>query len=461
MLLMPSLRLVPAAPRARRRLAAALLLPLLLLASPAAAQTPPTTDLALWLRADQGAFSDAACSTPATDGGAVVCWADQSGNGLDTFIPPALVAPLFDSDGANGVAAVQFGGSTGLVTATSSLLDFTEATIFVVTDVGEVVQAPVAVAVPGTINNEYLIQGRDIVHHSSSGSFVTQPPPSSAPSSGLLVVTGVYGTAPTDLTNYVDGFISTQPASSVGSPSNYTAVNRAAYVGQRGDGRERLSGVVAEVLVYGRKLTDPERDQVTRYLGTKYAVPVLPVELTAFDARLDADGAARLTWQTASETNNAGFHVEHRAPDATAFAEAGFVDGAGTTTEAQTYAFRTGALAPGTHAFRLRQVDFDGTATRSATVELTVTAEAQVTTVWPNPVRGAARARVTVTQAGRVEAAVYDVLGRRVAVLHDGSATPGAPLALRLHAGDLPSGVYLLRVTTPSGLSTRRFTVVR
>ena len=73
-----------------------------------------------------------------------------------------------------------------------------------------------------------------------------------------------------------------------------------------------------------------------------------------------------LTWQTAHETNNAGFAVERRPADAPgAWTEVGFVDGAGTTTEPQTaYRFRARQVGYGQHAFRLRQVDFDGTATR-------------------------------------------------------------------------------------------------
>ncbi|MFB6099274.1 MAG: hypothetical protein ABEK84_09240 [Salinibacter sp.] len=47
-------------------------------------------------------------------------------------------------------------------------------------------------------------------------------------------------------------------------------------------------------------------------LGGSSANP-LPVELAGLEAQLDGD-AVHLTWQTASETNNAGFEVE-RSPD--------------------------------------------------------------------------------------------------------------------------------------------------
>ncbi|NBC96906.1 MAG: hypothetical protein GVY27_11190, partial [Deinococcus-Thermus bacterium] len=95
----------------------------------------------------------------------------------------------------------------------------------------------------------------------------------------------------------------------------------------------------------------------------------LPVELTAFTARRDGD-AIRLAWTTASETNNAGFEVQRRRSgneDADAWEPLGFVEGHGTTTEAQTYRFTDRDLpyaAPGA-VYRLRQVDTDGTETLS------------------------------------------------------------------------------------------------
>ena len=75
----------------------------------------------------------------------------------------------------------------------------------------------------------------------------------------------------------------------------------------------------------------------------------------------------------------------------------------------------------------------------------------------PNPASGAVR----VTLGGLAEpvrVAVYDVLGREVAVVHDGPA-PSAGLAL--DAGRLGPGLYLVRAVTPSGAATRALTVVR
>jgi hypothetical protein len=190
----------------------------------------------------------------------------------------------------------------------------------------------------------------------------------------------------------------------------------------------------------------------------------LPVELTAFDAVVQGDAAALLTWRTSSETNNAGFAVEHRAPGQTRFQEVAFVEGAGTTTEAQTYRHRTEPLAAGAHAFRLRQLDFDGTPTPSPVVEVTVAPDAPLaaTSVYPNPLAGAGRLSVQVREAQEVTVTLYNALGQRVQRLFAGRVTPAQPQPVRLDARGLASGVYFVRIDGgTSGTLTRRLTVVR
>ena len=90
-------------------------------------------------------------------------------------------------------------------------------------------------------------------------------------------------------------------------------------------------------------------DKIAWYENTD---SVLPVELVSFQARTGESGV-RLSWQTASETNNTGFYVQHRAPSREnaqgssqgssqsssqeEWARLGFVEGAGTTSEPQAY----------------------------------------------------------------------------------------------------------------------------
>ena len=187
----------------------------------------------------------------------------------------------------------------------------------------------------------------------------------------------------------------------------------------------------------------------------------LPVELARFTVEADA-ATARLAWTTASETNNAGFEIQHRRGPQD-WTQIGFVDGAGTTTEATTYRFETGVLEPGTHAFRLRQIDVDGTASLSQEKTLQVVTAQSVVLRGPNPLRAGQSTRLRVTAQTRqsVEAALFNVLGQQVRVLHRGSVAPGRPLDARLSTDGLASGLYFVRVSGESFQATRQFTVVR
>ncbi|MEO1571604.1 MAG: T9SS type A sorting domain-containing protein [Bacteroidota bacterium] len=94
----------------------------------------------------------------------------------------------------------------------------------------------------------------------------------------------------------------------------------------------------------------------------------------------------------------------------------------------------------------------DDTATRPAAVRLSA--------AYPNPFAETTVLRVDVPEATRTEVAVFDLLGRRVAVLHDGLLTPGTH-AVPWNAGSVPSGVYVVQVRTPSGTDALRLTRLR
>ncbi|MEM6783895.1 MAG: T9SS type A sorting domain-containing protein [Bacteroidota bacterium] len=79
---------------------------------------------------------------------------------------------------------------------------------------------------------------------------------------------------------------------------------------------------------------------------------------------------------------------------------------------------------------------------------------------YPNPVRGTATLAYTLPEASRATLAVYDVLGRRVAVVTDETKAAGIHTA-QLDTARLASGVYVAVLATEAGQQTRRFTVLR
>ncbi len=193
----------------------------------------------------------------------------------------------------------------------------------------------------------------------------------------------------------------------------------------------------------------------------------LPVELARLTATADGEDVV-VAWKTVGETNNAGFAVEmrtHAREDAGGgWREVAYVEGAGTTTEPRAYRHRIEQAGVGTHTVRLRQVDFDGTATPSDAVTVEVgLATRYALAAYPNPVHASADATVDVAvrEAQAVTVAVYDVLGRRVATLHDGTVPAQETLRLTLPTRGLASGVYLVQAEGERFAATRRLTVVR
>jgi hypothetical protein len=187
----------------------------------------------------------------------------------------------------------------------------------------------------------------------------------------------------------------------------------------------------------------------------------LPVEMVSFVAERN-DRGALLRWMTASETGNAGFAIQHAAPG-DGFSQIGWVDGVGTTTEAQTYRFVAEDLSAGTHQFRLQQEDVDGTTSLSKTVTLNVRPEGPVAVqpVAPNPVTGTSTLRFTARESGDVSVALYDMLGRQVKQLHEGRVSGGQPQQVTLDASGLSSGVYFLRVKGDGFKRSRRIIIAR
>ncbi|MCI5083324.1 MAG: T9SS type A sorting domain-containing protein [Saprospiraceae bacterium] len=165
---------------------------------------------------------------------------------------------------------------------------------------------------------------------------------------------------------------------------------------------------------------------------------IFPIELRSFNAQL-VNKQVKLTWQTASETNNDYMVVERRT--ANAFEAIGQVAGAGTTEKRQSYEWMDSNPAPGTNYYRLKQVDFDGEYEYHRVVSVEVGSE-QTTRLWPNPVTNHLYIH---TDASVTEIQVVDVLGQQVEVE---MMENGVNMAL------LPQGVYYVVVKTTRSKDT-------
>ena len=86
---------------------------------------------------------------------------------------------------------------------------------------------------------------------------------------------------------------------------------------------------------------------------------------------------------------------------------------------------------------------------------------AKLTTAHPNPFTTSTSFTLTVPQAGLARVEVFDVLGRRVATLHDGPLTAGVEHRFTFAASNLPSGLYVVRAIGSEFSQTRRVMLSR
>jgi hypothetical protein len=84
----------------------------------------------------------------------------------------------------------------------------------------------------------------------------------------------------------------------------------------------------------------------------------LPIELTAFDAKLMGE-EVEVKWEVASQINNDYFTVE-RSGDGENFEPIGQIPGAGNSSAATTYKFMDVSPLKGMNYYRLKQTDFNG-----------------------------------------------------------------------------------------------------
>ncbi|MEM1095631.1 MAG: endonuclease [Bacteroidota bacterium] len=199
----------------------------------------------------------------------------------------------------------------------------------------------------------------------------------------------------------------------------------------------------------------------TATAGAPNTSQVLPVELTSFEAIASSD-AVTLAWTTASETNNAGFELQQATAGST-FSPTAFVNGYGTTLDAQRYQHTVANLIPGQYRFRLKQVDYDGAFEYSSEVEVTVGVEHsfQLSEAYPNPFNPETVFSVSVQNDQRVEVAVYNLLGQRVRQLYAGTVTAGAAQRVVFDASGLPGGVYLIQARGAEVMQSRTVTLLK
>lgn len=199
---------------------------------------------------------------------------------------------------------------------------------------------------------------------------------------------------------------------------------------------------------------------------------VIPVELTSFSANV-SNNKVTLKWITATELNNSGFDIERSVISNEVrnlnWEKIGFVSGHGTASQSHSYYLVDDNLLTGKYAYRLKQIDFDGSFTYSKEVEvdLSLPQTFSLEQNYPNPFNPSTTIKysipnVTLTgaEASRVILKVFDILGNEVATLINENK-PAGNYEVNFDAKNLSSGAYFYKLQAGSFVETRKMILLK
>ncbi|MDF3028813.1 MAG: hypothetical protein K0S23_3120 [Fluviicola sp.] len=169
-------------------------------------------------------------------------------------------------------------------------------------------------------------------------------------------------------------------------------------------------------------------------LASITALTPLPVEIAEFKAELNTSRAVDLTWVTESEFNCDYYTIE-KSQNASSWVSLGSMDGAGTTTETNTYELTDFSPFNGVNYYRLIQTDNNG-AVNSLGIRSVNLDQEDDFVAYPNPVNG--ELYLSFDKKGMHVIEFFDIAGRMILHKEIGQFST-------IQMGDFAKGVYTIR----------------
>ena len=176
----------------------------------------------------------------------------------------------------------------------------------------------------------------------------------------------------------------------------------------------------------------------------------LPVELISFFGNWNAKAEqVDLAWLTQTEKDNSHFVVE-RSQDQKEWLAVGSVQGRGTTYALTRYSFADPSAPTGLNYYRLVQVDYNGTATKSYTIAVQVGTASTNWRMYPNPTYNNLTLEAFGVEGNDVSLSINDMLGRNV-LAEQVRVNVGGQVLHRVSMQHLATGMYVVKVTDIDG----------
>ncbi len=176
----------------------------------------------------------------------------------------------------------------------------------------------------------------------------------------------------------------------------------------------------------------------------------LPVEIVHFDAIAADDGAIRVEWTTATETNSERFRVE-RSKDLVEFELVGEVDAAGNSDVLRNYELMDKDHEGGLVHYRLTEIDLEGAErTHGQYVSAFTELAAQPFVAYPNPARDQLTVEVDPEMVGSAILQMTDLRGAEAVTMVLESPQQ------QLDLSPFPRGIYLLQLRQGSRIDAQK-----
>ena len=187
--------------------------------------------------------------------------------------------------------------------------------------------------------------------------------------------------------------------------------------------------------------------------ASSWSSTALPVQFKSFTAS-KLDNVVNLKWSTATESNNKGFELQ-RSVNGAKYQAVAFIKGAGNSNIIKSYSYTDMPGNSGSVCYRLKQFDFDGANTYSkiSCVNIEAAKTTDVITT-PNPFNTSLHIKYNSFNDGSANLQIIDMLGKTHQntnlIVNKGENT------LTLDTDALPLGIYFIRITNGTEVTTQR-----
>ncbi|HUH74835.1 MAG TPA: T9SS type A sorting domain-containing protein [Chitinophagales bacterium] len=181
----------------------------------------------------------------------------------------------------------------------------------------------------------------------------------------------------------------------------------------------------------------------------------LPVELLYFTAQAQGCDVV-LEWATASEMNNDFFEIQ-RSSNSYEWNTIGKVDGNGNCNTRVDYQFVDNDISNGINYYRLKQVDFDGTAEYHKIISVDGTKCSTATVkIFPVPAQNILNVNLSFKDLQKAQLTIIDVSGKRIRTISQVDANNQIDLS------NIPNGTYFLQINSNNKqVETYPFSIVK